>query len=86
MHEGRSEFRLPTLSKEWIKKIRDSADFLGFNYYTSRFVEWSNGSVGRNPSYERDQNLKEIVVRPEFKSTGLFWLRSYPKGLGDLLR
>lgn len=29
MKEGRTSSRLPTFSKEWIDKIRGSADFLG---------------------------------------------------------
>lgn len=85
MHQGRSESRLPTFSKEWIAKIRGSADFFGINYYTSRMVELSNGLEGRNPSFERDRNLKETVTS-DFKPSSLFWLYSYPKGLGDVLR
>lgn len=45
MLEGRPESRLPTFSKEWIDKIRASADFFGMNYYTSRFAEAISGPV-----------------------------------------
>lgn len=87
MHEGRPKSRLPTFSKEWIAKIRGSADFFGVNYYTSQFAEAINKSVGRNPSFERDRHIKNnFSYRPEFKSSMLYWLKSYPKGLGDLLR
>lgn len=87
LHEGRPESRLPTFSKEWIDKIRGSADFFGINYYTSRFAEAITEPVGRNPSFERDRNFKNIFLnRPEFKSSILWWFKSYPRGLGDLLR
>ena len=83
--EGRLYSRLPTFSKEWIDKIRGAADFLGLNYYTSRYVEISKEPMGKSPSMERDRNLKELV-KPDFKPSASDWLYSYPKGLGDLLR
>lgn len=84
-HEGRPSSRLPTFSKEWIDKIRGSADFFGINYYTSRYVEEPAVPTGENPSHDRDRNL-ENIVKPEFKPSVLQWLYSYPKGLGDVLR
>lgn len=83
--EGRISSRLPSFSKEWIDRIRGSADFLGLNYYTSRYVEMPNEPVGESPSFERDRNVKEFV-KPDFKPSASSWLYSYPKGLGDLLR
>lgn len=83
--EGRPSSRLPTFSKEWIDKIRGSADFLGINYYTSRFLEDPAEPTGKDPSHDRDRNL-ENIVKPEYKPSVLHWLFSYPKGLGDVLR
>lgn len=83
--EGFSTSRLPRFSKEWIDKIRGSADFLGLNYYTSRYAEIPNEPIGDSPSFERDRNVKEIV-KPDFKPSASAWLFSYPKGLGDILR
>lgn len=85
IHEGRSASRLPTFSEEWIAKIRGSADFFGINYYTSVFVNWSNGSEEKNPSYQRDRGTHEFF-NSESKPSILGWLKSYPKGLGDILR
>lgn len=83
--EGRPTSRLPTFSKKWIEKIRGASDFLGIQYYTSRYVEEPAVPTGKNPSHDRDRNL-ENIVRPEFKKSVLHWLYSYPKGLGDVLR
>lgn len=85
IEEGRLSSRLPTFSQEWIDKIRGSADFLGLNYYTSRYVEEANEPQGKTPSIENDRNLTDSV-KPDFKPSASSWLYSYPKGLGDLLR
>lgn len=83
--EGRHYSRLPTFSKRWVKMIRGSADFLGLNYYSSRFVEELDEPVGPHPSYVRDRNLKELT-KPEWKRAASEWLYSVPQGLGDILR
>lgn len=83
--EGRAWSRLPKFSEQWIKAIRGSADFLGLNYYTSRFVETTSEAVAQNPSYESDIALKG-TVSPEWKVSASEWLYSVPQGLGDILR
>lgn len=83
--EGRSWSRLPTFSKQWINEIRGSADFMGLNYYTSRYVKESDVPMGPNPSFVRDSNLKP-TVKPEWKRSTTLWNYSVPKGLGDILR
>lgn len=85
IREGRSWSRLPTFTDKWIETIRGSADFLGLNYYTSRYVEFNTERVGPNPSYQRDMNLK-LVTKPEWKRSASSWLYSVPKGIGDILR
>lgn len=83
--EGRSSSRLPEFSKKWIDAIRGSADFLGFNYYTSRLVEKQKIPVGKNPSYKRDLNVKEFIS-PEWKPSAWDAHYSVPEGMGDVLR
>lgn len=82
---GLTKSRLPTFTNQWIKTIRGTADFLGVNYYTSRFVEDRSEPEGTNPSFDRDRNLDEIV-RKEWKRAATEWLYSVPQGFGDLLR
>lgn len=84
-HEGQSWSRLPTFSKEWVHKIRGSADFLGLNYYTSRYIEVPSKPTGVNPSHARDKNFIELV-KPEWKRGASDWLYSVPQGLADVLR
>lgn len=85
LREGRPWSRLPTFSKQWIDTIRGSADFLGLNYYTSRYVKMSEKPLGKDPSFERDRNVEDMI-NPNWKSSNLDWLYSVPKGLGDILR
>ena len=85
IQEGRPWSRLPTFSKDWIDTIRGSADFLGLNYYSSRFIEMSEQPAGPNPSLERDRGMNEII-KPEWKASASDWLYSVPQGLGDILR
>lgn len=72
-------------SDRWVETIRGSADFLGYNYYTSRFVKLAEGPVGPSPSYQRDRGMIEII-KPEWKASASDWLFSVPQGLGDMLR
>lgn len=85
IQEGRNSSRLPTFSKQWIELICGSADFLGVNYYTSRFVEERQKPKGLSPSFDRDRNLN-FNVKKEWKQASSDWLYSVPYGLGDLLR
>lgn len=85
IREGRDWSRLPALSEQWINIIRGSADFLGYNYYTSRYVQGLKEPSGPNPSHERDTMLKN-TVKPEWKQAKSNWLYAVPSGLGDMLR
>lgn len=85
MHEGRLESRLPTFSSKWIDMIRNSADFFGLNYYTSRYVEFSIEPVEEDPSFARDLNVN-FTTDPRWKRAAARHLYSVPNGLGDLLR
>lgn len=83
--EGRDRSRLPPLSKDWIEKIRGSADFMGFNYYTSRTVERGTDSNESNPSFVLDTKLV-LDTNPAWKQSIATWLYLVPDGLGQLLR
>lgn len=85
IREGRSWSRLPTFSQKWKDLIKGSADFLGLNYYTSRYVKLNPEPSGLNPSWERDNGLIQSV-EPEWKRSRSSWLYSVPQGLGDILR
>lgn len=85
IREGRTWSRLPIFSQKWIDMIKGSADFLGLNYYTSRYVEVLKEPVGRKPSIYRDMMLN-FTVKPEWKRSRSDWLYSVPSGLGDILR
>lgn len=85
IREGRTWSRLPVFSEKWIETIKGSADFLGLNYYTARYVELLKTPEGINPSYERDIMMKSIVD-PQWKRAASDWLYSVPMGIGDILR
>lgn len=81
--EGRHYSRLPTFSNRWIEIIRGSADFLGYNYYTSYIVEAQ--TQGPNPSFSRDSGLirfKKLIGK--CSESDVFC--SVPQGLRHILR
>jgi beta-glucosidase/6-phospho-beta-glucosidase/beta-galactosidase len=83
--EGRAWSRLPTLTPDQQKQVQGSADFFGFNYYTSRLVQEVEPPTSDPPSWQNDLALVYSVNSswPIGKST---WLYSVPEGLGDLMR
>ena len=88
VREGRPWSRLPEMSPKIKAYIQGSADFLGLNYYTSRFVSMNNDSssiVAKNPSWEKDASLNSFID-PSWKRAKSTWLYSVPQGLGDILR
>lgn len=83
--EGLRYSRLPSFTEAEIRLIRGSSDFMGFNYYTSRFVTPGIDPNWPNPSHERDVNLIE-TTKPWWKVATSAFLYSVPTGLGDVLR
>ncbi|XP_055842672.1 myrosinase 1-like [Episyrphus balteatus] len=83
--EGRVRSRLPRLGEYWTKVIRGSSDFMGLNYYTSRFIKPATEPEGENPSTERDYNYQSKPDNnwPRAKSD---WLYCIPEGLEYLLK
>lgn len=66
--------------------IRGSADFLGYNYYTSRIVSNFNTSSDYvKPSWDSDLNLK-MTVDPNWKRAKSSWLYQVPEGLTRVLK
>ncbi|TKR87929.1 hypothetical protein L596_012255 [Steinernema carpocapsae] len=88
--EGRSASRLPSFTPQQIKEIRNSADFLSLNYYTSYVVTQDlpvNNTVqewGKLTQWGRDIGAY-ISVNPHWKQIAGTWLRSHPKGLREIL-
>ncbi|XP_008775422.3 beta-glucosidase 12-like [Phoenix dactylifera] len=79
--------RLPKFSKQQSKLIEGSFDFIGLNYYTSRYAK--NFPINTiNITYNADSATNLTVVRngqligPRAASD---WLNIYPRGIRDLL-
>lgn len=87
LREGRDWSRLPPMDDVIKDYIKGSADFIGFNYYTSRLVELdkSTGNTATPPSWRRDSKIL-MTVDDKWTRAKSNWLYSVPKGLGDVLR
>lgn len=77
--EGLSSSRLPKFSKDWINRIRGTADFFALNYYASRYIGLENGSIDRNKvSYESEMIKLRWGTSSIFPSaSGLLWILKY---------
>lgn len=84
--EGRAWSRLPEMTDEVRKFIRGSADFLGYNYYSSRMVQLNTTDFDPNaePSWTSDSRMI-YSVKPTWKRAKSTWLYSVPEGLHDAL-
>ncbi|XP_055845430.1 myrosinase 1-like [Episyrphus balteatus] len=85
LKEGRIESRLPDLSGKWKHIIKGAADFVGINYYTSRYVVRAKTPNGKNPSLERDYDLDEISD-PKWTRGLSRWLYCVPEGMESILK
>ncbi|XP_055842671.1 myrosinase 1-like [Episyrphus balteatus] len=83
--EGRKRSRLPSLGEYWTKVIKGSSDFMGLNYYTSRYIKPASEPQGENPSIERDYNY-EIDTDPNWPKAKSFWIFCIPEGLEKILK
>ncbi|XP_044013867.1 myrosinase 1-like [Aphidius gifuensis] len=81
--EGLSTSRLPILTPQLIQEIKNTADYFGLNYYTSRISE-SIKKSSVNGWFE-DSGIK-ISENKSWPVDSASWLQIVPKGLGDLLR
>ncbi|XP_055914788.1 myrosinase 1-like [Eupeodes corollae] len=85
LQEGRRKSRLPIFDEFWRTTVQGSADFLGLNYYTSRFVRRAEKPCFESPSMDRDADI-ETSVEPEWLMGKSEWLYSVPEGLEGLLK
>ena len=87
--EGLSSSRLPTMSAEMKKSLIGSADFLGFNYYSSRLVT-PRIDLGVKDLYTESIYYDDIgldaSVDPSWKRAKSDWLFSVPDGLREVLK
>lgn len=84
--EGRAWSRLPEMNEEVREFIKGSADFLGYNYYSSRMVQLNTSEFDPNaePSWTSDSRMI-YSVKPSWKRAKSTWLFSVPEGLHDAL-
>ncbi|XP_055845443.1 myrosinase 1-like [Episyrphus balteatus] len=85
LKEGRISSRLPRLDGKWKEIIKGSADFLGLNYYTSRYIKRASEPMGENPSWDRDYDCDAYPDETWVRGKP-FWLYCVPEGLEDILK
>ncbi|KEH30282.1 putative beta-glucosidase [Medicago truncatula] len=82
--------RLPKFTKEQSKMLIGSFDFIGINYYTSKYaanIPQSNSDTS-DPSYLKDTHVKFTTERngiPIGPMAASPWLFVYPRGIQELL-
>ncbi|VVA21759.1 PREDICTED: beta-glucosidase [Prunus dulcis] len=83
--------RLPTFTEKETMMVKRSFDFIGINYYTSRYGRNEPASSGKPISYSNDQlaslwteNVDGIQIGP--LASGSKFLYSYPQGLDEALK
>lgn len=84
--EGRTMSRLPSMTAATKAFVRGSADFLGYNYYSSRLVQLDPHpyNLSTTPSIEKDSKLL-LSVDPSWKRAKSSWLYVVPEGLRGVL-
>ncbi|XP_048001415.1 myrosinase 1-like [Leguminivora glycinivorella] len=78
--QGLVRSRLPSLSKEEIKLIKGSSDFLGLNHYTTYLITPSE-IKHKVPSFIDDANFNKKRTRDEWTKSHSSWLSMTPEGL-----
>ncbi|XP_047112347.1 myrosinase 1-like [Schistocerca piceifrons] len=78
--DGWRKSRLPELSQEWIRKIKNTADFFGLNHYTTYYAELSENSHW----WLHDSGV-HLSQDPKWPAATSSWLRIVPWGLNKLL-
>ncbi|XP_001650404.2 myrosinase 1 [Aedes aegypti] len=86
LREGRSLSRLPEFSEEMKQYVRGTADFFGYNYYSSRLVtlDKQEYDIETPPSVDKDAGLV-YSVDPSWKRAKSSWLYVVPEGLRGML-
>ncbi|XP_055604261.1 myrosinase 1-like [Uranotaenia lowii] len=86
--QGFSKSRLPAFTQDEIEKLKGSADFFGFNTYTSNVVyqmDKNEAATFRQPSHDHDKAIGEYQLE-EWPATGSDWFRVYPRGAYKILK
>ncbi|XP_063369384.1 lactase/phlorizin hydrolase-like [Cydia amplana] len=78
--QGFARSRLPSLTKDEIKLIKGSSDFLGLNHYTTYLISPSKVSLPA-PSFADDMSIVKTGIRDEWTRARSAWLKSTPDGL-----
>nr|Q38786.1 RecName: Full=Avenacosidase 1; AltName: Full=26-desgluco-avenacosidase 1; AltName: Full=Protein As-Glu1; AltName: Full=Protein As-P60; Flags: Precursor [Avena sativa]CAA55196.1 beta-D-glucosidase [Avena sativa] len=82
--------RLPFFTKSEQEKLVSSYDFVGINYYTSRFAK----HIDISPEFIPKINTDDVYSNPEVNDSngipigpdvGMYFIYSYPKGLKNIL-
>jgi len=84
--QGYRKSRLPKLDTETVNMIKGTADFLGLNHYTTRYVENHEfpASEDQQASYQNDADV-HAWADPTWPVSGSSWLHVVPWGLKKLL-
>ncbi|KAA8515714.1 hypothetical protein F0562_018675 [Nyssa sinensis] len=80
--------RLPKFSAEQSKMLNGSMDFVGINYYTSKYASFSAPINTVNLSYTTDSHVDLTTEKNGSnigQPTALSWLYICPKGIKDLM-
>ncbi|XP_055841529.1 myrosinase 1-like [Episyrphus balteatus] len=83
--EGRIRSRLPSFKNKWRDIVRGSADFLGLNYYSSRYIKRASKPNGVSPSWERDMDC-DTSIDSNWLRAKSDWLYCVPEGLEGILK
>ena len=82
--------RLPVFTDEETTKLKNSYDFIGINYYTSRFARSRPLSANFKPTSYLDDSYVDITAEdndgfPIDHAEPRSWINVYPRGLRELL-
>lgn len=81
--ENYEQSKLPSFTPDEIKEIQGSADFLGFNHYSSSLISAGNFKINDPESYRKDLNNTH-QFHPSWEVSDIGW-GVYPKGFYDFL-
>jgi 6-phospho-beta-galactosidase len=97
MHEildanNQTDVKITPEDMKELKKAADQLDFVGVNYYSSKFIKfydgesevYHNGTGDKGSSVNRIKGVGEQVNRPDLPSTDWDWI-IYPQCLYDML-
>lgn len=78
--ENRTTSRLPFMDTPLKYFIRNTLDYLSFNYYTSNIVEYYENYTKEPPSWDKDARLI-LSSHPKWKPAKTNWIFNVPEGI-----